>query len=151
MHWPRSEWGGARASVGVQGYLAHKKPRPPRTLPQDNALGSRGVLGGAQILMSKVPLQEESSSFVETVSTLVLVGTRVNRPILGTSVDYSGFVDFSIMPRNEKNAADEVTRSDGWSSAPRHSPTVRSSGGACPYSSYSKVYSVIYDSGSVPE
>ena len=30
----------------VQGYLAHKKPPPPRTLQQDHAYGSMGVLGG---------------------------------------------------------------------------------------------------------
>ena len=31
---------------GLQGYLAHKKPHPPRTLPKAHAQGPRGVLGG---------------------------------------------------------------------------------------------------------
>ena len=30
---------------GVQGYLAHKKTHPPRTLPQAYAQGPNGVLG----------------------------------------------------------------------------------------------------------
>ena len=30
----------------VQGYLAHKKLHPPRTLQQDHAVGPTGVLGG---------------------------------------------------------------------------------------------------------
>ena len=31
---------------GIQVYLAHKKPHPPRTLPWAYAEGPRGVLGG---------------------------------------------------------------------------------------------------------
>ena len=34
------------AAVLVQGYLAHKKPRPPRTLQREHAKGPMMVLGG---------------------------------------------------------------------------------------------------------
>ena len=37
-------WG--YGQCGVQGYLAYKKPPPPRTVQYDNAKGPVGVLGG---------------------------------------------------------------------------------------------------------
>ena len=37
-------WG--YGQCGVQGYLAYKKPPPPRTVQYDNAMGPVGVLGG---------------------------------------------------------------------------------------------------------
>ena len=40
----------------VQGYLAHKKQRPPRTLQQDYAQHLTVVLGGGRFLMSEVHL-----------------------------------------------------------------------------------------------
>ena len=40
----------------VQGYLAHKKPYPPRTLQQAYAWGPMVFLGGLLFLMSEVPL-----------------------------------------------------------------------------------------------
>jgi hypothetical protein len=39
-----------------QGYLAHQKPTPPRTLQQDHAYGPTAVLGGRRFLVSEVPL-----------------------------------------------------------------------------------------------
>ena len=40
----------------LQGYLAHKKQPPPRTLQEDNVEGPLVVLGGWVFLMSEVPL-----------------------------------------------------------------------------------------------
>jgi len=42
--------------VVVQGYLAHKKPHPPRTLQLNYVYGPTAVLGGGGVLLSKVPL-----------------------------------------------------------------------------------------------
>ena len=36
---------------GMQGYLAHKKLHPPRTLLQDHAEGPRWVLGGVVVFL----------------------------------------------------------------------------------------------------
>ena len=41
---------------GIQGYLAHKKPHPPRTLQSAYISGPLVVLGGGLFLMSEVPL-----------------------------------------------------------------------------------------------
>ena len=43
----------------MQGYLAHKKPPPPRTLPQAYAWGPTAALRGARFLISEVPLYRE--------------------------------------------------------------------------------------------
>ena len=40
----------------IQGYLAHKKLRPPRNLQYDYAWGPMVVLGGGLFIMSEVPL-----------------------------------------------------------------------------------------------
>ena len=40
----------------VQGYLAHKKRQPPRTLQYDYAYGRTVVLVGLLFLLSEVPL-----------------------------------------------------------------------------------------------
>ena len=40
----------------LQGYLAHKKPRPPKTLQEDYAYEPTIVLGGGRFLMSEAPL-----------------------------------------------------------------------------------------------
>ena len=40
----------------VQGYFAHKKPHPPRTLQYDHSWGPMVALGGELFLMSEVPL-----------------------------------------------------------------------------------------------
>ena len=42
-------------TIPVQGYLAHKKPRLPRTLQKEHAKGSMVALGGWAFLMSEVP------------------------------------------------------------------------------------------------
>ena len=42
----------------VQGYLAHKKTPPFRTLLQADAWGPTIVLGGVHLLMSEVPLYD---------------------------------------------------------------------------------------------
>ena len=50
------------ASVGgIQRYLAHKKTHPPRTLPSDDAQGTRGVPREARFLMSEVDLYTAGS------------------------------------------------------------------------------------------
>ena len=41
----------------LQGYLAHKKLPPPRTLQQDHASTPAVILWGKQFLMSKAPLK----------------------------------------------------------------------------------------------
>jgi len=46
----------AVSTTELQGYLAHKNQRPPRTLQQDYALGPTVVLGGGQFLTSEVTL-----------------------------------------------------------------------------------------------
>ena len=47
----------APPSSALQGYLAHKKTHPPRTLPKAYTSGPKGVLGGeGGVLMSEVPL-----------------------------------------------------------------------------------------------
>ena len=60
---PLRKWGAPQGSggtparnPGLQGYLAHKQPPPPRTLQQDYAEGPTEVLGGGCFLMSEVPL-----------------------------------------------------------------------------------------------
>ena len=53
----------ACAPQRVQGYLAHKKLPPPRTLPQAYAQGPRVVLGGGLFLMSEVALYSAMNSF----------------------------------------------------------------------------------------
>ena len=60
-----------------QGYLAHKKPPPPRTLQEDYALGPLGALGGGRLLKSEVPLyvQLERELFREVAAT------NIHRPI----------------------------------------------------------------------
>ena len=40
----------------IQGYLADKKRRPPRTLQQDFSWGPMVALGGGLFLMNQVPL-----------------------------------------------------------------------------------------------
>ena len=45
----------------LQGYLAHKKQNPPRTLQQDYISGHMVALGEGQFLMSEVPLQVPSN------------------------------------------------------------------------------------------
>ena len=48
------EWWRSKSRRGVQGYLAHKKQRPPRTLQKDYAWVSMVVLGrGGGVLMSE--------------------------------------------------------------------------------------------------
>ena len=48
--------GSERVNI-IQGYLAHKEQRPPRTLPQEYAQGPMVVLGGGGLfLMSEVHL-----------------------------------------------------------------------------------------------
>ena len=42
-------------SVQLQGYLAHKKQPPPRTLQQDHAEGPMGVLGGRAFSYERGP------------------------------------------------------------------------------------------------
>ena len=44
----------------VQGYLAHKKLRPPRTLQWDYTQGPVVVLGGGRFLMNEAPLHQKS-------------------------------------------------------------------------------------------
>ena len=44
----------------LQGYLAHKRPQPHRTLQKDYAYGPTAVLGGGPFLMSEVPLSTRS-------------------------------------------------------------------------------------------
>ena len=47
----------------LQGYLAHKKQRPPRTQQQEHAQGRMVVLrGGGLFLMSELPLQPRTRS-----------------------------------------------------------------------------------------
>ena len=55
---PRSSRGATiyGAPFLLQGCLAHKKQRPPRTLQWDNAQGPTVVLRGGLFLMSEVPL-----------------------------------------------------------------------------------------------
>jgi hypothetical protein len=45
-----------RFASALQGYLAHKKAPPPRTLQHAHASGPMLVLGGGRFLMSEVPL-----------------------------------------------------------------------------------------------
>ena len=45
----------------LQGYLAHKKPQPPRNLQYDYAYGPTAVLGGGRFLMSEVSLYRYES------------------------------------------------------------------------------------------
>ena len=57
MHSAGTPW---QARHTLQGYLAHKKLRPPRTLQQDYALGPMVVLGGGLFLMREVTMQPTS-------------------------------------------------------------------------------------------
>ena len=83
-------WNHGRASVAfllageVQGYLAHKKPRPLRTLQKDYAQGPMEVLrGGAVSYERGTPVCETregaSSSFL-LLSSLELSDTQVYEP-----------------------------------------------------------------------
>ena len=56
--------GRGRGALDVQGYLAHKKLPPPRTLQWADAYGPRAVLGGGQFLMSEVPLYGDGLAFL---------------------------------------------------------------------------------------
>ena len=53
----------------LQGYLAHKKLHPPRTLQQEYAEGPMVVLGGGGFVMSEVPLYPGSEVFKLLVPT----------------------------------------------------------------------------------
>jgi hypothetical protein len=47
---------GSVSPRSMQGFFAHKKASPPRTLQQAYAQGPMVVLGGGAFLMSKLPL-----------------------------------------------------------------------------------------------
>ena len=58
---PVQERSVSRSSDPVQGYLAHKKPPPRRTLQYAYAYGLLVVLGGWRFLMSEIPLYRPAS------------------------------------------------------------------------------------------
>ena len=52
----------------AQGYVAHEKPRAPRTLQKDYAQGFMEVLEGGLFLMRKVPLHRRVPPCDQTAS-----------------------------------------------------------------------------------
>ena len=79
----------------AQGYLAHKKPHPPRTLQHDYAYGPTAVLGGGRVLMSEValfgmpPPPGIEGLIEQRRKALTPVGSSKDRPPTSTSRDLS--------------------------------------------------------------
>ena len=57
--------------VPVQGYLAHKRPPPPRTLEKASALGPSVVLGGGAVSYERgTPVREKKTWLLGTGGTV---------------------------------------------------------------------------------
>jgi hypothetical protein len=57
----------------VQGYLAHKKQRPPRTLPKAYAQGPRAVPGGVAISHEQGTLVPEKTFKMRRLPPCILI------------------------------------------------------------------------------
>ena len=56
----------------LQGYLAHKKQRPPKTLQQEYAQGPTVVLRERKFLMSELPLYRDRETLRDLAVTKVM-------------------------------------------------------------------------------
>ena len=76
----------------VQGYLAHKNQRPPRTLHWDYAWGPTVVLGGGAVSYERgTPVS--SMPFINTQETVILWGSNKHKTAFGFTTVQGSIAD----------------------------------------------------------